>query len=77
MPHAEIKYTSDIQIDFTTLMPDIEKIVLDLDPTSGACEGRGLKIEEYEHSHINIEIGGFATKQHDINFLREIINRVH
>ena len=62
MPHADIKYTADIQIDLKTLMSDIEKIILDLDPTAGACKGRAIKVDEYHHSHINIEIRMFATK---------------
>ena len=76
MPHADIKYTSDIQIDLKTLMSDIEKIILDLDPTSGACKGRALKVDEYHHSHISIEIRLFATKHRDIDLLNELINRV-
>jgi len=76
MPHADIKYTSDIQIDLRTLMSDIEEIILDLDPTSGACKGRALKVDEYHHSHINIEIRLFATKNRDIDLLYELINRV-
>ena len=76
MPHADIKYTADIQIDLKTLMSDIEEIILDLDPTSGACKGRALKVDEYHHSHINIEIRLFATKHRDIDLLNELINRV-
>ena len=38
MPHTDIKHTSDIQIDPKTLLSDIEEIILDLDPTSGACK---------------------------------------
>ena len=56
MPHADIKYTSDIQIDLQTLMSHIEEIIFDLDPTSGACKGRAQRIDEYHHSHINIEV---------------------
>ena len=76
MPHADIKYTSDIQIDLKTLMSDIEEIILDLDPTSGACKGRALKVDEYHHSHINIEIRLFANKNRDIDLLNELINRI-
>ena len=76
MPHADIKYTSDIQIDLKTLMSDIEEIILDLDPTSGACKCRALKVDEYHHSHINIEIRLFATKNRDIDLLNELINRI-
>ena len=56
MPHTDIKYTSDIQIDPKTLLSDIEEIVLDLDQTSGACKGRALKVDVFHYSHINIEI---------------------
>ena len=76
MPHADIKYTADIQIDVKTLMSDIEDIILDLDPTSGACKGRALKVDDYHHSHINIEIRLFATKNRDIDLLNELINRI-
>ena len=76
MPHADIKYTSDIQIDLKTLMSDIEEIILDLDPTSGACKGRALKVDEYHHSHINIEIRLFATKNRNVDLLNELINRI-
>ena len=76
MPHADIKYTSDIQIDLKTLMSDIEEIILGLDPTSGACKGRALKVDEYHHSHLNIEIRLFATKHRDYALLNELINRV-
>ena len=75
MPHADIKYTADIQIDLKTLMSDIEEIILDLDPTSGACKGRALKVDEYHHSHTNIEIRLFAAKNRDIDLLHELINR--
>ena len=76
MPHTDIKYTSDIQIDFKTLLSDIEEIILDLDPTSGACKGRALKVDEFHHSHINIEITLFATKHRDIDLLNELTNRI-
>ena len=45
-------------------------------PTSGACKGRALKVDKYHHSHINIEIRLFATKNRDIDLLDELINRV-
>lgn len=75
MPHADIKYTSDIELDFKSLLLDIEEIILDLDPTSGACKGRALNVDEYHHSHINIEIRLFATKHRDINLLNELTIR--
>ena len=77
MPHADIKCTSDIQIDLKALMSDIEEIILDLGSTSGACKGRALKVDEYHHSHINIEIRLFATKNRDVDLLNDLIKRVN
>ena len=57
-------------------MSDIEEIILDLDPTSGACKGRALKVDEYHHSHINIEVRLFATKNRDIDLLNKLIIRI-
>ena len=76
MPHTDIKYTSDLEIDIKALMLAIESIILDLDPTAGVCKSRAIKINEYHHSHINIEITLFATKHRDFDLSNEAINRV-
>ena len=59
MPHADIKFTIDLEIDVKTLMLNIEEIILRLDPSSGVCKGRVIRIDEYHHSHLNIEIRMF------------------
>ena len=56
MPHADIKCTSDLDIDVKTLMSTIEEIILQLDPKSGVCKGRVIRIDEYHHSHLNVEL---------------------
>ena len=76
MLHTDIKYTSDNQIDFKTLLSDIEVIILGLEPTSGACKRTALEVDGFHHSHINIEITIFATKHRDIDLLNDLINRV-
>ena len=49
MPHADIKCTTDLDIDVKTLMLDIEEIILQLDPNSGVCKGRVIRVDEYFH----------------------------
>ena len=49
---------------------------MNLDLTSGACNGRALKVDEFYRSHINIEITLFATKHRDFDLSNEAINRV-
>ena len=76
MPHADIKFTTDLDIDAKTLMSDIEEIILQLDPNSGVCKGRVIRIDEYHHSHLNIELRMFASKERDVEFSNQLISRV-
>ena len=76
MPHADIKCTTDLEIDFKTLMSNIEEIILQLDPSSGACKGRVMRIDEYHHSHLNIELRMFATKERNVDFSKQLISKV-
>ena len=76
MPHADIKCTVDLEIDVKQLMASIEEIVLQLDPSAGVCKGRVVRIDEYHHSHLNIEIRMFAAKERDVEFSNQLISRV-
>ena len=76
MPHADIKCTTDLEIDVRSLMSNIEEIILQLDPNSGACKGRVIRIDEYHHSHLNIELRMFSTKERDVEFSKQLISRV-
>ena len=76
MPHADIKCTSDLDIDVKTLMSNIEEIILQLDPKSGVCKGRVIRIDEYHHSHLNVELRMFASKERDVDFSKQLLSRV-
>ena len=76
MPHTDIKYTADLDIDIKPLMLSIKEIILDLDPTAAVCKSRAIKIDEYHHSHINIELRMYATKERDIDLINQLITRV-
>ena len=77
VPHADIKCTTDLEIDVKTLMSNIEEIILQLDPKSGVCKGRVIRIEEHHHSHLNVEIRMLASKERDLEFSNELISRVN
>jgi len=76
LPHADIKCTTDLDIDVKTLMLDIEEIILQLDPNSGVCKGRVIRIDEYHHSHLNIELRMFASKERDVEFSNQLVSKV-
>ena len=77
MPHADIKCTSDLDIDVKTLMSSIEEIILQLDPKSGVCKGRVIRIDEYHHSHLNVELRMFASKERNVEFSKQLLSRVN
>ena len=77
MPHADIKCTCDLDIDVKTLMSNIEEIILQLDPKSGVCKGRVIRIDEYHHSHLNVELRMFASKERDVEFSKQLLSRVN
>ena len=77
MPHADIKCTSDLDIDVKTLMLNIEEIIRELDPKSGVCKGRVIRIDEYHHSHLNVELRMFASKERDVEFSKQLLSRVN
>ena len=76
MPHADIKCTTDVDIDVKTLMSDIEDIILQLDPKSGVCKGRVIRIDEYHHSHLNIELRMFASRERNVEFSNQLVSKV-
>tara|TARA_B100000989_G_C19480134_1_gene444759 strand:+ start:506 stop:790 length:285 start_codon:yes stop_codon:yes gene_type:complete len=57
-------------------MLDIEEIILQLDPNSGVCKGRVIRIDEYHHSHLNIELRMFASKERDVEFSNQLVSKV-
>tara|TARA_B100000575_G_C22905289_1_gene525998 strand:+ start:308 stop:592 length:285 start_codon:yes stop_codon:yes gene_type:complete len=57
-------------------MSNIEEIILQLDPKSGVCKGRIIRIGEYHHSHLNVELRMFASKERDLEFSKKLISRV-
>lgn len=76
MPHADIKCTTDLDVDVKTFLSSIEEIILQLAPNSGVYKGRVIQIDEYHHSHLNIELRMFASKERDLEFSNQLIARV-
>ena len=56
-------------------MSNIEETILPLDPKSGVCEGRVIRIEEYHHSHLNVELRMFALKERVTEFSNQLFRR--
>jgi hypothetical protein len=63
MPHAELKYSSDLTLDAPAILAEIEAVILKHDANSGACKGRAYPAQQFHHSHITVSVA-LLTKPH-------------
>lgn len=63
MPHLEIKYSADIELDAELLFDKIESTINKLDPSAGVCKSRSYPAKSYKHSHVMVEVW-LLQKQH-------------
>ena len=63
MPHAELKFSSDLRIDAVAILADIEQTLLRHDAGSGDCKWRAYSTDHYHHSHLIQQIS-LLTKPH-------------
>ena len=63
MPHVEIKYSDNLDIDTKEVFDVIEGIINKKDSSAGVCKSRAYPCSEYKYSHILITIS-LLTKPH-------------
>lgn len=73
MPHAELKYSSDLDIDAKAILAEIEAVILDHDGGAGACKGRAYPADHFRHSHIAISVALLAKPHRDEAFSRALL----
>ncbi|PSL21353.1 hypothetical protein [Shimia abyssi] len=78
MPHAELKYSADLEIDAEKVLQLIEERINVHDPAAGECKGRAYPSNVYHHTHILVELSLLTKPHRDAAFseaLREDIER--
>ncbi|WP_420858445.1 hypothetical protein [Marivivens marinus] len=63
MPHAELKYSADLNIDAPAVLRGIEQLILRHDAGAGACKGRAYPAETFHHTHCLLDVS-LLTKPH-------------
>ncbi|QGX97937.1 hypothetical protein EI983_06460 [Roseovarius faecimaris] len=63
MPHAELRYSSDLQIDAAAVLARIEEVIQAHDAGSGACKGRAYPAQVFHHTHCLLTLS-LLTKPH-------------
>ncbi|WP_406648226.1 hypothetical protein QEZ52_04325 [Aliisedimentitalea scapharcae] len=74
MPHAEIKYSSDLNINAPAILADIEATILNHDNSAGACKGRAWPVEQFHHTHIIINVSLLPKAHRDAAFLQDLLD---
>ena len=73
MPHAEIKYSDDLNIDAVGLLKEIEAVILEHDPGAGDCKGRAFPIKDWHHTHVLLEVAMLTKPHRDDAFSQTMI----
>lgn len=68
MPHAELKYSSDLDIDAAEVLEVIETIILRHDSASGECKGRAYPSETFRHTHMLVSVSLLSKPHRDRAF---------
>jgi 5-carboxymethyl-2-hydroxymuconate isomerase len=63
MPHVEIKYSNNLEIDTKEIFDVIEWVINKKDASAGVCKSRAYPCLEYKYSHILVTIS-LLTKPH-------------
>ncbi|OUR61182.1 hypothetical protein A9Q74_10355 [Colwellia sp. 39_35_sub15_T18] len=63
MPHVEIKYSDNLDIDINKIFDAVEKIINKNDLSAGECKSRAYPCSQYKYSHILITVS-LLTKPH-------------
>ncbi|MCE8005683.1 hypothetical protein [Aestuariivita sp.] len=69
MPHAELKYSADLDIDPKALLMGIEAILQRHDPGSGDCKGRAYPAPVSHHANMIVEISLLPKAHRDEAFM--------
>ncbi|MFK7746502.1 MAG: hypothetical protein AB8B47_15720 [Roseobacter sp.] len=76
MPHAELKYSADLQIDAPALLAEIEATILRHDPQSGACKGRAYPAAKFHHTHLLVSLSLLEKPHRDAAFTTALMQEL-
>lgn len=76
MPHAELSYSADLDVDAAAILREIEAVIQRHDAASGACKGRAYPAEVFHHTHILVELSLLAKPHRDAAFTKALMQDV-
>ncbi|AGH80885.1 hypothetical protein PCNPT3_04715 [Psychromonas sp. CNPT3] len=72
MPHVEIKYSDNVEINTNDIFDLIEDIINKKDPSAGECKSRAYPCAEYKYSHILVIVSLLTKPHRDEKFTHQL-----
>ncbi len=73
MPHAELKFSSDLNLDTEALLRDVERVILSHDAGSGECKGRAYPTDNFHHSHCLLNVSMLSKTHRNSAFTKALL----
>ncbi|MFL4471198.1 hypothetical protein ACERZ8_15395 [Tateyamaria armeniaca] len=69
MPHCELHYSGDLDIDVPAILSEVEAIILSHDAESGDTKGRAYPAPHFLHTHFKATLSLLAKPHRDAQFV--------
>jgi len=76
MPHVEIKYSDNLDINTKEIFDVIEGVINKKDSSAGECKSRAYPCAEYKYTHILISISLLSKPHRDKEFTLQLSNEL-
>lgn len=74
MPHADLKYSADLDLDPKAILQTIEAVIGEYDAGAGQCKGRAYPAEVFHHSHVLVEVSVLPKPHRDEAFMNALMS---
>ncbi|MFT7684426.1 MAG: 5-carboxymethyl-2-hydroxymuconate isomerase [Moritella dasanensis] len=76
MPHVEIKYTDNLDIDTDTIFNVIEGIITENDSGAGECKSRAYPCSQYKYPHMLVTVSLLTKPHRDAAFTYKLSDQI-
>jgi len=72
VPHVEIKYSDNVDIDTNEVFDIVERIINEKDISAGECKSRAYPSSQYKYSHILVTVSLLSKPHRDKVFTHNL-----
>jgi 5-carboxymethyl-2-hydroxymuconate isomerase len=76
VPHVEIKYSDNLNIDTKAIFNAVESVINKRDSSAGVCKSRAYPCAEYKYSHLLVTISLLTKLHRDEAFTRVLSEEI-